>query len=84
MYTSNIETFFGVNILVQKFYLYIKVIFRHINLMQFIFLVAFFFLSDNILVHKTNVCLGGGERKTERERQREKELRHVDNILYLK
>ena len=84
MYTSNIETFFGVNILVQKFYLYIKVIFRHFNLMQFIFLVAFFFLSDNILVHKTNVCLGGGERKTERERQREKELRHVDNILYLK
>lgn len=73
MYTSNIGTFFGVNILVQTFYLYIKLIFRHFNLMQFIFLVAFFFLSDNILVHKTNVCGGvGRERERQRERGRER------------
>lgn len=77
----NIETFFGVNILVQKFYLYIKLIFSHFNLMQFIFLVTSLFLNDNILVHKTNVCVWWGR---ERERQREKELRHVDSILYLK
>lgn len=71
MYTSNIETFFGVNILVQKFYLYIKLIFSHFNLMQFIFLVAFLFLNDKILVHETNVCVCRGREK-DRERDRER------------
>lgn len=65
MYTSNIETFFGVNIL------YIKLIFSHFNLMQFIFLVAFLFLSDKILVHETNVCVCRGREK-DRERDRER------------
>ena len=36
--------------------------------MQFIFLVRSLFLNDNILVHKTNVCVWSGrERETERK-----------------